>query len=188
MFTEEASNTCAVLIDGSNFYYKLRDLRLADLVNFNFGKFAGFLSANYKPVVRKYYIGGIRKNADYRDKDQEEKLEKLYEDQQKLFVQLKDYDYEEELGFLLEAGGTVHEKGVDVHMATDILSYAYEKTVDKVMLVSSDTDLIPAIEQAQKKGLHVEYIGFKHLPSRALKDVCKSTRLLSRDDVKGFYK
>lgn len=37
------------------------------------------------------------------------------------------------------------EKGVDVHIAVAILVAAYENLADRIILVSSDTDLIPAI-------------------------------------------
>ena len=35
---------CFLLIDGSNFYFKLKDLKLNRLLDFNFGEFAKFLS------------------------------------------------------------------------------------------------------------------------------------------------
>lgn len=92
------------------------------------------------------------------------------------------------MGYLLKSGGVYHEKGVDVHMAVDMLVAAYEDTCDRIILVSSDTDLAPAIKKAQEKGKIVEYIGFSHQPSVAMVRFCKESRLLTKEDVLSFVK
>ena len=56
--------------------------------------------------------------------------------------------------------GVYHEKGVDVNIAVDILVGTYEDLCDRIILVSSDTDLIPAVNKARGKGKIVEYVGF----------------------------
>jgi hypothetical protein len=38
------------------------------------------------------------------------------------------------------------EKGVDVSLAIDLVSLAYLQGADRVVVVSSDTDLVPALE------------------------------------------
>src|SRR5205807_8236399 len=88
-----------------------------------------------------------------------------------------------EFGYLLKSGGAFHEKGVDVHIAVELLVTAYENLADKIILISSDTDLIPAIQKAQEKGTIVEYVGFSHKISLALARSCKETRLLKKDDL-----
>lgn len=40
-----------------------------------------------------------------------------------------------------------------------MLVAAYENLCDRIILVSSDTDLIPAIKKTQEKGKIVEYVG-----------------------------
>ena len=45
-------------------------------------------------------------------------------------------------------------------MAVDMLIATYENQCDRIILVSSDTDLLPAIKQAKRKGKEVEYVGF----------------------------
>ena len=79
-----------------------------------------------------------------------------------------------------------HEKGVDVKIAVDILSGSYENLCDAVLLVSSDTDLIPAIHKAKLLKKTIEYIGFSHRPSFAMQKHCGFTRLLSPDDLLQF--
>ena len=42
------------------------------------------------------------------------------------------------------------EKGVDVSLAIDLISLAYLEGADRVVVVSSDTDLVPALELARE--------------------------------------
>src|SRR5260370_16502721 len=71
------------------------------------------------------------------------------------------------------------EKGVDVNIAVDMLVVAYENLADRLYLVSSDTDLIPAVKKAQEKGKTVIYVGFSHKLSAAMVASCKETRPLT---------
>lgn len=47
------------------------------------------------------------------------------------------------------------EKGVDSAILTDMFSLAWEEAYDCAILVSGDSDLIPAVEKIQDKGLKV---------------------------------
>lgn len=47
------------------------------------------------------------------------------------------------------------EKGVDAAIVTDLLSLAWERMFDVAILLTSDADLIPAVERVQEKGLKV---------------------------------
>lgn len=168
-----------ILIDGSNFYYKLKDLKLNNLLNFEFKKFAEFLAKSDQIVGSKYYVGRVRQ-------DGSEKSEKLFDAQQKLIGRLKNHAYHYSLGYLLKNNDVYHEKGVDVQIAIDIVVATYENLCDRIILVSSDTDLAPAIKKAQAKGKIVEYIGFSHQPSVAMVAFCKESRLLTKADVQQF--
>lgn len=172
---------CLILIDGSNFYFKLKDLKLHNLLQFDFSEFARFLVRSGKIIDSRYYVGKVRQ-------DGTKKADSMLADQQKLFSALKHHKYHYELGYLLKTKGTYHEKGVDVHIAVDMLEVAYENSCDRIILVSSDTDLAPAIEKARKKGKIVEYIGFSHLPSIAMVRFCSESRLLTREDIEQFIK
>lgn len=170
---------CLILIDGSNFYFKLKDLRLHNLLCFDFSSFAAFLARSEKVVGAKYYVGRVRQ-------DGTAHADKLLANQQKLLETLKRHNFHYELGYLLKSDDTYHEKGVDVHIAVDILVATYEKLCDRIILVSSDTDLAPAIKKAQEKGRIVEYVGFSHKPSVAMVRFCKESRLLTKNDLLPF--
>lgn len=91
-----------------------------------------------------------------------------------------------EFGHMMKNQGIFHEKGVDVHIAADLLRGAYKDTYDTAILVSSDTDLIPAIQYVREEGKKLEYIGFAHRPSHGLIKNATFTKTLSKDDLEQF--
>ncbi|MBQ9017367.1 NYN domain-containing protein [Candidatus Saccharibacteria bacterium] len=80
------------------------------------------------------------------------------------------------------------EKGVDVGIAVSIVENALRDEVDRIILVSSDTDLIPAILCAKKAGKNVTYVGFSERLTRALVDECDVTQVLRDDEIVDAYK
>lgn len=172
---------CFILIDGSNFYFKLKDLKLHNLLEFNFAKFTKFLARPKKIIASNYYVGKVRQ-------DGSKHSDKMLANQQKLFESLKRHKIRYVLGYLLKSKGIYHEKGVDVHIAVDMLEAAYEDTCDRIIIVSSDTDLEPAILKTRKKGKIVEYIGFSHKPSVGMVSFCSESRLLTKQDLLPFVK
>ena len=170
-----------VLIDGSNFYFKLKDLKLNNLLEFDFSGFIKKLAGRNKVVSATYYVGKIRT-------DGTEKTKKLFDDQQKLLGHLKKHKIRYSLGYLMKSDGKYHEKGVDVAIAVDMLVATYEKLCDRIILVSSDTDLLPAILKTREKGIFIEYIGFSHKASVALVAQCSQSRLLTEEDIEPFLK
>jgi len=171
--------TCIILIDGSNFYFKLKDLKFHNLLDFHFKQFSKYLAKQYDIVQSNYYVGKIRT-------DGTPKTQRLFNNQRKLLSYLKKNNYTYKLGYLMKSNKTFHEKGVDIQIAVDILVATYEKQCDKIILVSSDTDLLPAIYKAREKGVFVEYIGFSHKPSVAMKARCNNTELLDKNIISTF--
>lgn len=118
--------------------------------------------------------------------DGTEKTKRVHADQQRLFAYLRKHKYHFSLGYLLKSDGVFHEKGVDVNIAVDMLVATYENLTDTIYLVSSDTDLILAIQKAQQKGKKVVYVGFSHKLSYALVASCQETRTLTRGILELF--
>lgn len=172
---------CLILIDGSNFYFKLKDLKLHNLLDFNFREFAKFLVKSGIIIESKYYVGRVRQDGTVQ-------ADKMLASQQKLLASLKKHNFHYVLGYLLKNEGVYHEKGVDVHIAVDMLVAAYENLVDRIILVSSDADLEPAIEKAKSKGKIVEYVGFSHKASVAMVRFCSESTLLKKEDLLPFIK
>lgn len=174
-----ASSKCIVVIDGSNFFFKLKDLKLHNLFDFDFSGFAKMLAGENEIVQATYYIGKIRT-------DGTEKTQRLFDNQQKLIAHLKRHNVKYSFGYLMKSDGVYHEKGVDVNIAIDMLVATYENLCDRIILVSSDTDLLPAITKAREKGKIVEYVGFSHKPSVAMVARCSESRLLKKEDIESF--
>ena len=74
-------------------------------------------------------------------------------------------------------------KGDDIHLAIDMVSFAYENLYDTAILVSGDGDFEPAIKRSQKLGKKVENAYFSISRSSLLKQVCNKSMLL--DDIIG---
>lgn len=48
---------------------------------------------------------------------------------------------------------SVDQKGVDMKIGIDIASMAYKKQVDKIILISGDSDFVPAAKLARREGI-----------------------------------
>ncbi len=168
-----------IIIDGNNFYHRLKELKLNNLLLFDYEKFVQFLARNKSLFSKNYYIGAIREERD------NPKSKKLMIGQQKLTGKLQKDGWIIKFGHMLKTDD-YHEKGVDVQIAVDILIGAYENLYDTVILVSSDTDLIPALAKARSMKKKVEYVGFSHKPSYGLITHSDIRRLLTKEDIQQF--
>jgi len=73
------------------------------------------------------------------------------------------------------------EKGVDVALATDLLSLAWENAYDAAILVSGDGDYVGAVSKVMSKGKNVEIASFRGRTSPDLSKVAVKTIFL--DDI-----
>ena len=81
----------------------------------------------------------------------------------------------------------LREKGIDVKLTTDLMIGAFDNTYDVAVIVSSDGDLVPAIDWVRGRfKKKIEYVGFAHAPSLALVKYADFSKLLSIQDVESF--
>jgi uncharacterized LabA/DUF88 family protein len=172
----------AIYIDGSNFYYKLRESEIFNITYFDYQGLAKWLAGDRKIISKRYYVGVVRAG------EKDKKGQSLRRNQVRLFNHLssKIQNFIIKRGYLMKNDSVYHEKGVDVKIAVDLLVGAYENMYDTAILISSDTDLIPAIQKIKHLGKEVEYIGFSHKPSYGLIKNATETRLLTKNDIKEF--
>ena len=171
-----------VQFDGSNFYNKVKKISpQTHLTNFDYAGLAQSLVKGSDPHII-YYVGEIRQYEGNR------KSETLYANQQKLFTNLRNQNIEIKLGYLLMSDGKFHEKGVDVQIAVDIVRGAIKNEYNKCYLMSSDTDLLPAIKTAKEEKRKIIYVGFENSISRALQKNCSSYLILKKDQILKFTK
>lgn len=169
-----------VQFDGSNFYNKVKKLLpKTHLTNYDYAGLANFIVGGRQGKIN-YYVGEIRKYP------RNKKSQSLYANQQSLFLNLRKQEVEIKLGYLLFSGGVYHEKGVDVQIAVDIVRGSIKNEYDEYYLISSDTDLLPAIKTAQDEKKKIIYIGFENFISRALSNNCSSKIILKRKDLQKF--
>ena len=176
-----------VFIDGNNFYFKLKELtsRLDgkfSLLDFNFRKFAEWLVVQNKLVEIHYYLGVVSRQKN------NQKSEELYANQQRLFRKLQRQNIVITLGQLIQhPDKTYHEKGVDVRLAVEMIRFAREDKYDQAYLVSSDTDLVAAIEEVQALSKNVQYVGIPKGQSFGLSKAADDVRLLRPEEIKQFF-
>jgi uncharacterized LabA/DUF88 family protein len=166
-----------ILIDGSNFFYYCKEIRVPTYPKFDFEKLSKLLAQGRTITEKSYYIGGVRANP------KDHKAMKMMKKQMSFFAYLKRNGWNIRKGYLLKSNGKHHEKGVDVLLALDLALGAVDNNYDTALLVSSDTDLLPAIKETEDRGKKVEYIGFSHRPSIAMVSNCKMSRLITKADL-----
>ena len=131
-------------IDGSNLYSHLRDvfgsgrIRLPVLCH----KLSG---AERKLVEWRYYGAPLPQGTD-------QKARHRYAGQQKLFHFINTHRKGVlRLGrFQRDSSGHLHEKGVDVLLAVDLVRLGAEDRYDIAIVLSGDGDMVPAIETVQQ--------------------------------------
>ena len=170
-----------IQIDGSNFYFKLKSFKLHQLLDFNFSNFIKKLTGENKTLKSTYYIGRIRT-------DGTKKTQTMFDSQRKLFAHLNKHKIGYSLGYLLKSDDKFHEKGVDVQIAVDMVKGAIKNEFDVCYLISSDTDLLPAIKIAKEENKKIIYVGFEKAISRALMKNCSSSIILKKKDLLPFIK
>lgn len=75
---------------------------------------------------------------------------------------------------------TLRQKGVDIRIGLDIASLAYKRLVNRIILISGDSDFVPAAKVARREGIdfildpmwnHIDSSLFEHIDG--LKSTCK---------------
>ena len=201
------TNKISILIDAGNFYHLvLKKLGIQE-GQFDFEKFVTFL-ANGRAIAdkgKRFYVGTIReKIGDLKSKEAmarqtslfavlkkyhwEIKTSKLKVRDEEIIIdnRVEDYQKIKKLGIHKIKIQRLREKGIDVKLATDLIVGAIDNQYDTAVIVSSDSDLIPAIDwvriRTKKK---IEYIGFsipdEHNPEHSTNPLLS---LIAKADVK----
>lgn len=186
-----------IFIDGGNFYHLVLKKLETNELYFDFDKFVNFL-ANGREIVamgKRFYIGTVV------EKDGNQKSKEAMSKQTTLFNILKNSGWEirtsklrkrieeiiiddrvvnykeiQEKGINKIQYERLREKGIDVKIATDLIVGAIDDKYDIAIIVSSDGDLIPAIDWVRRRiNKKIEYVGFS-IPDE--KDEKKSTKPL----------
>lgn len=168
-----------VIFDGSNFYHKAKHLApQIHLSVFNYAKFAETLTGSKDNYI-EYCVGEVKPQ-----KFGDVKAANLYAGQQKLFYHLQKQGVVVKKGFMMKTKDVFHEKGVDVRIATDIVRGALKNEYDICYVISSDSDILPAVETAISAGKKVIYVAFEKAGvSKALAVNCSETIFVTKSMV-----
>ncbi len=75
------------------------------------------------------------------------------------------------------------EKKVDINIAIDIISLAYENAYDTAVLVSGDGDFVPVVKKVKKLDKNVEVWAFRYSLANALKEELKLEKINYLDNI-----
>ncbi|MBQ9521779.1 MAG: NYN domain-containing protein [Oscillospiraceae bacterium] len=155
----------------------------------DYSKFSTFL-ARGESILRVYYYTALP----YRGKIPTKEEQTRYEKKQGFLNSLSRLDfYEVRCGKLKrmfdENGKSVfQQKRVDTLMTCDLLRLTYKARMDRAVIVTGDSDFIPAIQITKDEGVQIElvYGGDKYLPSNDLLLLADTRRELTQDDLDVF--
>lgn len=198
-------NRVSIHIDGANFYMlALKPFDIKD-ANFDYERFALML-ANGREIVprgKRFYIGTVPERVgDVKSKAAVSRQTSLFtrlhtmgwetktsihkKKFERVTVDNRVQDWEKllEKGIQSFAFEKYVEKGIDVKLSTDLIVGAVDDRYDTALVVSSDTDLIPAIDWVRSRGKKVEYVGFSipH-PSDHKRDIKPTVAMIDRTDA-----
>lgn len=172
----------AIYIDGSNTYNKLKALGFPEEgKRFDLSAFVSHIAGEREMVSKRYYVGIVRNH------NNSDKGDLLVKKQQQFLETLRATGFEVKPGKIMYDSGKIREKGVDVKLAVDLVIGATDDWYDTALIISSDTDLIPAIKYVLNgKKKKVEYIGFAGVPSFGMIKECSTQRLFAKEDLIPF--
>lgn len=136
-----------VFIDGSNLYHGLK--KHLGKHHVDFAALAAKLAGPNREMVRVYYYNCPVNKQD--DEDRHKRQQRFFESLHRV------NDLEVCLGRLAKRpDGKTVEKGVDVKLATHMLSKAYQDHYDVAILVSEDGDYADVVQAVKDSGRKVE--------------------------------
>ncbi len=167
-----------------NTYKRLKEVNLLRGGKiFDYSALAEYLVGDGELDSKRYYIG-IVKNINKTFKE-----DKMVKSQQKFLEALLEEGFEIKKGKIMYDAGKIREKGVDVKMSLDLAIGASDDLYDTAIVISSDTDMIPAIKYViSGKNKKVEYVGFGTNPSLGMINESTTSRVFSSIDLFQFLK
>jgi uncharacterized LabA/DUF88 family protein len=81
----------------------------------------------------------------------------------------------------------LQEKGVDVRLASEVVMAAVHDNITDIVVLSSDADMIPALNIARKGGAHITYMAFGEEVNHAMEVATDRTVLYTRAQIKQAF-
>ena len=141
-----------IFIDGSNVFKSIKNYNRDNQKDFKIDYFKLIeCLTNGRNLIRSYYYGSENVPP---NQNQTNYLNKLRLSGFEVVTKpLRTYTDQSGASFKTE-------KGIDVSLATDFISLAWENAFDTAIIVSGDSDYIEAIKRVKQKGKKVEVVSF----------------------------
>jgi uncharacterized LabA/DUF88 family protein len=171
-----------IFIDGSNMYHSLK--AYFQRTDIDLGCFCKKL-VDKRRLIRIYYYNAVV------GKEQEPER---FKDQQKFLNSVASIPYMElRLGRLVYTSGwpntPPYEKGVDVQLATDMITHGFKNNYDIGVLVAGDNDFVGALQAIKDNGKNIEVALFgREGTSRYLREVADRIITLDGRMMRGCWK
>ncbi|MFX0059904.1 MAG: NYN domain-containing protein [Candidatus Hodarchaeota archaeon] len=75
------------------------------------------------------------------------------------------------------------EKKIDIRIAIDIISLAYENAYDTAVLISGDGDFVPVVKKVKDLDKNMEIWAFKYSLANSLKNELDQNKIFYIDDI-----
>lgn len=186
-----------LFIDGRNFISKIESVfdsnnkKDIDLSIYNFAGLLNKALSEIKIDKKIFYISRLIKY-----EETKEKSEELIKKQRNLKNNLEKQGFEvifagrvrANMGRCPKGHETLvfREKGVDVRIAVDMITFACDKRLNTAIIASSDSDLQPAIRELEKREVERIYLGFENSPNKGLTFTTNRTILIRNSEVLEF--
>jgi uncharacterized LabA/DUF88 family protein len=194
-------NGTTIYIDGENLLYGIVDVLVknnlikerAELIKFDLiSLFLEAVKNDNPPIDVRYYgtkvhvvkdMGDEAKEQSQKMVDHKKEWDKWLETQKIQFITAGNLKARQK-----KDGVLFVEKGVDVTLAVDMVMQAYEAKNTHFVIVSSDSDVIPALRAIKKQGHKITYVGYKNMLNKAIVAHADNTITYSKNDIINSYK
>lgn len=184
-----------VFIDGRNFISKINSIispnKEIDFFIYNFKGLIDKVLTGINIDRKIFYLGRLSKHPETIKKSEE-----LIEKQRKLKTHLENQGFEvilvgrirghTEKCFMGHKTLTFKEKGVDVKIAVDMIVLTCNKKLKTAIILSSDSDLQPAIRELKETGVERIYLGFEDSPNKGLTYTTNRAILIRKSEIIEF--
>lgn len=162
-----------VFVDASNLYHSLKSLEI-NPNKIDYHKLFDLISGRKNPVVRFYTAPKRKEHGAKQISAQQSFFESLKKNPNLSihFGKLQIIRNRERISF--------REKGVDVKLAVDLITFAERNFYDVAILLSGDTDLVPAVENVLNRGKIIVNAYFLATSGKELRDKSKNAFRLNK--------
>ena len=191
-------NNVMVFIDGTYIRKYTKEKYQTDLLNYDtLGRKLALTAVGSHPnLIRIYYYDALASLKDAEKirepverKHVEERINTLIKEQEKYFESIDKQEFVTiRKGRLVVATKeTPRQKGVDILMAIDMLTAAYEKQYDWAVLVAGDSDFLELVNTVKHMGVNIMGFYFKEHVAKELVNAFDRRNELDSFDFKGNY-